>query len=127
MSELARSGSDDEPTNDDAASELSAKPDQLDPQDFAEIVKAFSVHIRSWWSVPLPMPKPSDFAAYNEAQPDASERILRMAERQQRYHLWIRMVPLLVIAVGAIGSLWGAMNGSSQLAYGGVPLGTGVP
>lgn len=124
MSEPAQSGSDAELTDDHAKPGLSAQPDQVDPQDLAAVVKAFSVHLQSWWSGPLP--KPSDFAAYNEAQPDASERILRMAERQQRYHMWSRMVPLLIIAVGAIGSLWGAMNGSFPLAFGGVPLGAGI-
>ncbi len=111
-------------TDDKTSSEMSHKPEQIDPRDLATILKAFSVHLESWWSGPLP--NPSDFAAYNEAQSDASERILRMAERQQRYHMWSRMVPLLVIAVGVIGSLWGAMNGNSPLAFGGVPLGTGI-
>lgn len=124
MSELAESASDDESTDGEATSELSTQPEQIDPQEFAAAVKAFSVHLQSWWSGPLP--NPSDFVAYNEAQPDASERILRMAERQQRYHMWSRMVPLLIIAVGVIGSLWGAMNGNSPLAFGGVPLGTGI-
>ncbi len=124
MSELAQSSSDDEPTGDQTKSGLPAQPEQIDPQDLAAVFKAFSVHLQSWWSGPLPTP--SDFVAYNEAQPDASERILRMAERQQRYHMWNRMVPLLVIALGATGSLWGAMNGHSSLAFGGVPLGTGI-
>lgn len=124
MSELAQSTSDQESTDDHAGSEIAAQPERIDPQDLAAVIKAFSVDLQSWWSGPLPTP--SDFVAYNEAQPDASERILRMAERQQRYHMWSRMVPLLVIALGATGSLWGAVNGNSSLAFGGVPLGTGI-
>ena len=90
-------------SDDNPATEISQKPDQIDSRDVAAILKAFSVHIESWWSGPLP--KPSNFVAYNEAQPDASERILRMAERQQRNHMWIRMVPLLVVTISVIGSI----------------------
>lgn len=34
-----------------------------------------------------PLPKPEDFAAYRKAVPDAPERILQMAERQQAHRI----------------------------------------
>lgn len=48
----------------------------------------------------------SEEPAYNEAQPDASERILQMVERQQRIQNWELMLSfgLILLAIG--GAVW---------------------
>ena len=78
----------------------------------------------SSWSGPLP--SPDDFAAYNEAQPGTSERILKMVERQQLFQMLEWVLSFVLIAFGIAGSIWGPGMGASPLAVGGLPLAAGL-
>ena len=100
------------------------------PDSFQELatfvgkVVSSTVSVQSSWSGPLP--SPSDLAAYNEAQPDASERILKMAERQQRVQMWELALSYGLIALGAVGAIWGPRTGTSVLAVGVLPIAAGL-
>lgn len=78
----------------------------------------------SLWSGPLPAP--DDFEAYNRAQPDASERILKMAERQQLFQMLELVLSFGLIAFGIAGSIWGPGMGANLLTVGGLPLAAGL-
>ncbi len=51
-----------------------------------------------------PLPTPADFSAYKEALPSAPERIMVMAEEEQRYR---QKINNKVVNFGAIESFWG--------------------
>lgn len=56
----------------------------IDPDKRSVIVSAM-VEMRQTFSGPLP--RPADFKAYKEALPNAPERILLMAEKQQQHRI----------------------------------------
>ncbi len=75
------------------------------------------------WSAPLP--KPGDLVAYNQAQPDASERIIKMAEREQgvvRLEMWLSFV---VMGLAVAASVWGLYLGNTPWVVG-TPATVGV-
>lgn len=75
------------------------------------------------WSAPLP--RPEDLKAYNEAQPDASERILQMAERQQRIHSLELILSFGLIALGILGAIL-RPGGASSFGNGVLPIAAGL-
>ena len=85
-----------------------AKPDQpaVELTGVRDLIReVVSISVQESWSAPLP--KPADFVAYNEAQPDASERILKMTERQQRIQGMDLILNASLIALGIVGAIWG--------------------
>lgn len=58
--------------------------DSIDPEKRSVIIGAM-VEMRQSFSGPLP--HPADFKAYKEVMPDAPERILTMAEKQQMHRI----------------------------------------
>lgn len=82
-----------------------------------------SVAMQSWSA---PLPKPSDMVAYNEAQPDASERIFKMVEREQdaaRLEMWLSFA---VMTLGVAGSMMGLYLERSAWIVGMPPVGSSL-
>lgn len=74
----------------------------------------------------LVLPSPEAFAAYNEAQPGTSERLIKLAERQQLFQMLELALSFGLIAFGIAGSIWGPGMGANPLAVGGLPLAAGL-
>lgn len=128
MSELQpHEDTDTSPDQDPTSSSPSpiTKPDADKPSGTLEVEQVLqSFTALSSWSGPLPSPEA--FAAYNEAQPGTSERLIKMAERQQLFQMLELVLSFGLIAFGIAGSIWGPGMGANPLAVGGLPLAAGL-
>ena len=100
------------------------RPDAEKPSETPEVEQVAQIFASLSWSGPLP--SPDVLAAYNEAHPGTSERIVKMAERQQLVQILELILAFALIAFGIAGSIWGRGAGGGTVAAGALPLAAGL-